>query len=99
MRRFVADASHELRTPLTSVRGFAELYRLGAVTDEADLSRVMKRIEDEASRMGLLVEDLLLLARLDQQRPLERGRSTCSPSPPTPSPTCMRCIPNALCSC
>jgi two-component system OmpR family sensor kinase len=72
MRRFVADAGHELRTPLTSVRGFAELYRLGAVTDEADLSRVMKRIEDEASRMGLLVEDLLLLARLDQQRPLEQ---------------------------
>ncbi len=71
MRRFVADAGHELRTPLTSVRGFAELYRLGAVTDEADLARVMKRIEDEASRMGLLVEDLLLLARLDQQRPLE----------------------------
>jgi two-component system OmpR family sensor kinase len=71
MRRFVADAGHELRTPLTSVRGFAELYRLGAVTGEADLSRVMRRIEDEASRMGLLVEDLLLLARLDQQRPLE----------------------------
>jgi two-component system, OmpR family, sensor kinase len=72
MRRFVADAGHELRTPLTSVRGFAELYRLGAVTGEAELSRVMKRIEDEASRMGLLVEDLLLLARLDQQRPLEQ---------------------------
>jgi two-component system OmpR family sensor kinase len=72
MRRFVADAGHELRTPLTSVRGFAELYRMGAVTDEAELARVMKRIEDEAARMGLLVEDLLLLARLDQQRPLER---------------------------
>ena len=72
MRRFVADAGHELRTPLTSVRGFAELYRMGAVADEAELARVMKRIEDEASRMGLLVEDLLLLARLDQQRPLER---------------------------
>lgn len=71
MRQFVADAGHELRTPLTSVRGFAELYRLGAVTDEAELARVMKRIEDEAVRMGLLVEDLLLLARLDQQRPLE----------------------------
>jgi two-component system OmpR family sensor kinase len=71
MRRFVADAGHELRTPLTSVRGFAELYRLGAVTDEAELARLMKRIEDEAVRMGLLVEDLLLLARLDQQRPLE----------------------------
>ncbi len=72
MRRFVADAGHELRTPLTSVRGFAELYRMGAVPDEAELARVMKRIEDEAARMGLLVEDLLLLARLDQQRPLER---------------------------
>ena len=72
MRRFVADAGHELRTPLTSVRGFAELYRMGAVADEAELARVMKRIEDEATRMGLLVEDLLLLARLDQQRPLER---------------------------
>ncbi len=71
MRRFVADAGHELRTPLTSVRGFAELYRMGAVADEAELARVMKRIEDEAARMGLLVEDLLLLARLDQQRPLE----------------------------
>jgi two-component system, OmpR family, sensor kinase len=71
MRRFVADAGHELRTPLTSVRGFAELYRIGAVADEAELDRVMKRIEDEALRMGLLVEDLLLLARLDQQRPLE----------------------------
>ncbi|HEX4017055.1 MAG TPA: HAMP domain-containing sensor histidine kinase [Frankiaceae bacterium] len=71
MRRFVADAGHELRTPLTSVRGFAELYRMGAVADESELARVMKRIEDEASRMGLLVEDLLLLARLDQQRPLE----------------------------
>ena len=71
MRRFVADASHELRTPLTSIRGFAELYRQGAVTDPADLQRVMRRVEDEASRMGLLVEDLLLLARLDQQRPLE----------------------------
>jgi two-component system, OmpR family, sensor kinase len=71
MRRFVADAGHELRTPLTSVRGFAELYRMGAVADEAELARVMKRIEDEAARMGVLVEDLLLLARLDQQRPLE----------------------------
>jgi two-component system, OmpR family, sensor kinase len=71
MRRFVADASHELRTPLTSIRGFSELYRQGAVEDEAALARVMRRIEDEATRMGLLVEDLLLLARLDQQRPLD----------------------------
>jgi two-component system OmpR family sensor kinase len=70
MRRFVADASHELRTPLTSIRGFAELYRQGAVSEGAELDRVMKRVEDEAARMGLLVEDLLLLARLDQQRPI-----------------------------
>jgi two-component system OmpR family sensor kinase len=70
MRRFVADASHELRTPLTSIRGFAELYRQGAVRETAELDRVMRRVEDEASRMGLLVEDLLLLARLDQARPL-----------------------------
>jgi two-component system OmpR family sensor kinase len=71
MRRFITDASHELRTPLTSIRGFAELYRLGAV-NEAGIERVMSRIEDESKRMGLLVEDLLLLARLDQQRPLQR---------------------------
>ena len=72
MRRFVADASHELRTPLTSIRGFAELYRQGAVRETAELDRVMRRVEDEASRMGLLVEDLLLLARLDQARPLRK---------------------------
>lgn len=72
MRRFVADASHELRTPLTSIRGFAELYRQGAVSDPAELTRLLRRIEDEAVRMGLLVEDLLALARLDQQRPLAR---------------------------
>ena len=69
MRRFVGDASHELRTPLTAVRGFAELIRSGAVED-AELRPVVRRIEHEATRMGLLVEDLLLLARLDQQRPL-----------------------------
>lgn len=72
MRRFVADASHELRTPLTSIRGFAELYRQGAAGSDADVRRLMGRIEDEAKRMGLLVEDLLMLARLDQQRPLAR---------------------------
>ncbi len=72
MRRFVADASHELRTPLTSIRGFAELHRQGALPSPADIDRAMRRVEDEAARMGLLVEDLLLLARLDQQRPLER---------------------------
>jgi two-component system OmpR family sensor kinase len=70
MRRFIADASHELRTPLTSIRGFAELYRQGAVRSEEDVARLMQRIEAEGARMGLLVEDLLLLARLDQQRPL-----------------------------
>ncbi len=72
MRRFVGDASHELRTPLTSIRGFAELYRQGAASRPEDVARIMRRVEDEAARMGLLVEDLLLLARLDQQRPLER---------------------------
>ena len=72
MRRFITDASHELRTPLTSIRGFAELYRMGAVADEPEVDRVMSRIENESTRMGLLVDDLLLLARLDQQRPLER---------------------------
>ncbi|HEU4898675.1 MAG TPA: HAMP domain-containing sensor histidine kinase [Actinomycetota bacterium] len=72
MRRFVADASHELRTPLTTIRGFAELYRQGAGRDPAELDRLMRRIEDQAAGMGLLVEDLLLLARLDRQRPLER---------------------------
>ena len=72
MRRFVADASHELRTPLTSIRGFAELFRQGAVEPD-QTGRVLRRIEDEAARMGLLVEDLLLLARLDQSRPLRRS--------------------------
>jgi two-component system, OmpR family, sensor kinase len=70
MRQFVADASHELRTPLTTIRGFAELYRQGAVADPEDVAKLIRRIEDEAARMGLLVEDLLLLARLDRERPL-----------------------------
>nr|BFE84001.1 hypothetical protein GCM10020093_066020 [Planobispora longispora] len=67
MRRFVADASHELRTPLTSIRGFAEFYRQASDIDPAPL---MRRVESEAVRMGLLVDDLLMLARLDQQRPM-----------------------------
>lgn len=71
MRRFVADASHELRTPLTSIRGFAELRRQGAVNSPELVDRSLEKIESEAQRMTLLVEDLLLLARLDQQRPLE----------------------------
>ncbi|MFF4010812.1 sensor histidine kinase [Streptomyces sp. NPDC001717] len=71
MRRFVADASHELRTPLAGIRGFAELYRMGALPDEADVKRTMARIENEAVRLGGLVEDLLTLVRMDEQRPLE----------------------------
>jgi two-component system OmpR family sensor kinase len=71
MRRFITDASHELRTPLTTIRGFAELYRQGAARD---VSMLLSRIESESSRMGLLVDDLLLLARLDVQRPLDRNR-------------------------
>jgi two-component system, OmpR family, sensor kinase len=83
MRQFVADASHELRTPLTAIRGFAEYYRQrGGIaapgSDQgsgqlapADMDRIMRRVEQESARMGILVEDMLLLARLDQQRPLE----------------------------
>ncbi|MCG5462010.1 HAMP domain-containing sensor histidine kinase [Micromonospora sp. NPDC053740] len=70
MRQFVADASHELRTPLTTIRGFAELYRQGAARAPEQTAGLLRRIEDEAARMGLLVEDLLLLARLDMERPL-----------------------------
>jgi two-component system, OmpR family, sensor kinase len=71
LRRFVADASHELRTPLTAIRGFAELHRQGAVTGEEDTKQLISRIEGESIRMGSLVEDLLLLARLDQSREME----------------------------
>ncbi|MET8877766.1 HAMP domain-containing sensor histidine kinase [Nocardia sp. NPDC004604] len=71
MRAFVADASHELRTPLTSVRGYAELYRRGGAQDEAGVREMMRRIEGEAIRMGLLVDDLLLLAKFDQERALD----------------------------
>src|SRR6266536_3798363 len=73
LRRFVADASHELRTPLTSIRGYAELFRRGASANPDDLAKAMRRIEAEAARMGALVDELLLLARLDQGRPLERA--------------------------
>ena len=72
LRRFVGDASHELRTPLTSIRGYAELFRRGAADRPEDLAKAMRRIEEEANRMGLLVDDMLLLARLDQGRPVER---------------------------
>jgi len=66
LRRFLSDASHELRTPLASIRGYAELFRLGAARDPEELERAMARIEAEATRMGVLVENLLLLARLDE---------------------------------
>ena len=71
LRRFVADASHELRTPLTAIRGFSELYRQGAVSGEEPTRELVGRIEGESKRMGSLVEDLLLLARLDQAREME----------------------------
>jgi two-component system, OmpR family, sensor kinase len=70
LRQFVADASHELRTPLTSIRGYAELLRRGGFADEAGQRKALTRIEEEATRMGGLVEDLLLLAELDRGRPL-----------------------------
>jgi two-component system OmpR family sensor kinase len=72
LRRFIADASHELRTPVTTIRGYAELYRVGGLEQAADLDEAMRRTEQEAVRMGTLVDDLLQLARLDQGRPLER---------------------------
>ena len=72
LRRFVADAAHELRTPLTSLRGYAELYRQGALPTPDAVANAMGRIEAEGARMARLVDDLLLLARLDQQRGLER---------------------------
>jgi two-component system OmpR family sensor kinase len=72
LRRFLADASHELRTPLASIRGYAELFRMGATRDEAGTRLAMRRIEEESQRMGLLVEDLLTLARLDEAPGLRR---------------------------
>ena len=68
MRRFIGDASHELRTPLVTMRGYAELYRMGAIRSDEDVAQAMERIEKEAIRMGALVEDLLALARLDERR-------------------------------
>jgi two-component system OmpR family sensor kinase len=70
MRRFIADAGHELRTPLTSIRGYAELIEQGAATDSVE---AVSRIQSEAQRMGELVDDLQLLARMDEQRPMDRG--------------------------
>ncbi len=72
LRRFLADASHELRTPLASIRGYAELFRIGAAREGPDVAKAMTRIEDESARMGVLVEDLLALARLDEVRDQHR---------------------------
>jgi two-component system, OmpR family, sensor kinase len=73
LRRFLADASHELRTPLTSIRGYAEVFRRGAKDDPADLETAMRRIEDESRRMGVMVDELLRLARLGEGREPERA--------------------------
>lgn len=73
LRHFIADASHELRTPVASIRGYAELFRHGAADNPDDLARALRRIESEAERMGVIVDEMLLLARLDQGRPLDRA--------------------------
>jgi two-component system OmpR family sensor kinase len=73
LRQFLADASHELRTPLTSIQGFAELFRVGGDNAQVDLPTILRRIEEESARMRVLVEDLLLLARLDQTQPVEKA--------------------------
>lgn len=75
MRRFIADASHELRTPMAAIRGYAELHRSGAISGAEDTAAAMRRIEDEATRMGVLVEDLMTLARLDAGDPATAGVS------------------------
>jgi two-component system OmpR family sensor kinase len=74
LKRFVADASHELRTPITTIRGYAELYRSGGLQGTGELDEALRRTEEEAVRMGGLVDDLLHLARVDQGRPLDRER-------------------------
>jgi two-component system OmpR family sensor kinase len=71
LRQFLADASHELRTPLTSIQGFAELFRLGVASEHVDTDVIMRRIEEESERMRVLVDELLLLARLDERRDVE----------------------------
>jgi two-component system, OmpR family, sensor kinase len=73
LRQFLADASHELRTPLASIRGYAELFRMGAAEQAGGADTAMRRIEDESARMGLLVEDMLTLAHLDEQPDLRKA--------------------------
>ena len=96
MRRFIGDASHELRTPLVTVRGYAELYRMGAISGDEDVARAMDRIEKEAMRMGVLVEDLLALARLDERRDVDdqsdrpaSDRAGCRPRRPRDLPAAL----------
>src|SRR5437899_6818898 len=72
LRRFIADASHELRTPLTSIRGYSEMLRRGAAESPSDAELARRRIEEEAIRMTGLVDDMLVLARVDQGRPLDQ---------------------------
>jgi two-component system OmpR family sensor kinase len=86
LRRFLADASHELRTPLTSIRGYAELLRKDALHGDDDRERALARIESESARMGVLVEDLLTLARLGEGPEPERSGWTWCPWWPTPPP-------------
>ncbi len=85
MRRFVADASHELRTPIAATAAYAELFERGARDHPADLARAMTGIRNETPRMAALVDDLLLLAQLDEGRPLDADPSTWPKSPSTPS--------------
>ncbi len=73
LRQFIADASHELRTPVATIRGYAELYRRGGLAEGEELGQAMRRAEQESVRMGSLIDDLLLLARLDQGRPIEHA--------------------------
>jgi two-component system, OmpR family, sensor kinase len=79
LRRFVADASHELRTPVTTIRGYAELYRMGGLTDRGELDEAMRRTEQEAVRVARLVDDLLALAKFDEGRPLDRRPTDLTP--------------------
>ncbi|MEU2023816.1 histidine kinase dimerization/phospho-acceptor domain-containing protein [Streptomyces sp. NPDC016469] len=94
MRTFIADASHELRTPLFGIKGFTELYRMGGMPQRPDVDSAMNRIEREAARLVRIVEDLLLLARLDDEAtaearlPLQLTPMDCAPWPPTPCTTC-----------
>ncbi len=96
LRRFVADASHELRTPVTTIRGYAELYRHGGLRDQDALDDAMRRTEQEAMRMGRLVEDMLVLAKLDEQRPLDIGQARPRPAGRRRGRRCPRGVARAI---